>query len=504
LWSVPNCSSHQLFQRVLNQRSLSTKEAFFIKCIRSFYRAPLCYTTVPKLDYMENPLFRNLRFTVLPTLCLQLLSGCASYGTISNQPITDVEPSARYAINHAVDSGRSNEVTLVLAFSGGGTRAAALAYGVLEAMRDTTVNLDGESQRLLDEIDVISSVSGGSFTAAYYGLHGDKTFTDFEKDFLRSDVSGELMYGLVDPELWVSTGGRTEMAIDYYEEKVFRGATYADLQRREGPLLVINATDLGRGVRFSFLQDYFDLLCSDLSSFQVARAVAASSAVPLLFHPVVLKNHTGCNGSEQTVFEGTSPAATRSPQLSHVVDGLNSYALKDQRQYIHLVDGGITDNLGLLAIYEMVEMAGGAKSFLDSIGAVPAPRIIMISVNASTTPQYDIELTNANPSVEDTINLVTDAQLHRTNVATIELMHNSIRRWSSELSTPEQVVDSYFVKIDFNRLPQAERRLYFNQIPTNYSLTEEQVDDLIAAGRELLVNNTEFQRFIKDLGKDQQ
>jgi len=453
---------------------------------------------------MRNLLFCNLHIPVLFALCLQLLSACASYGTISNQPITGVEPSARYAINHAVNSGRSNEVTLVLAFSGGGTRAAALAYGVLQAMRDTTVNLDGQSQRLLDEIDVISSVSGGSFTAAYYGLHGDNTFTDFEKDFLRSDVSGELMYGLVDPELWVSTGGRTEMAIDYYEEKVFRGATYADLQRREGPLLVINATDLGRGVRFSFLQDYFDLLCSDLSSFQVARAVAASSAVPLLFHPVVLKNHTGCNGSEQTVFEGTSPAATRSPQLSHVVDGLNSYALKDQRQYIHLVDGGITDNLGLLAIYEMVEMAGGAKSFLDSIGAVPAPRIIMISVNASTTPQYDIELTNANPSVEDTINLVTDAQLHRTNVATIELMHNSIRRWSSELSTPEQVVDSYFVKIDFNRLPQAERRLYFNQIPTNYSLTEEQVDDLIAAGRELLVNNTEFQRFIKDLGKDQQ
>ena len=452
---------------------------------------------------MENPLFRNLRLIALPALCLQLLSACASYGTISNQPITDVEPSARYAINHAVNSGRSNEVTLVLAFSGGGTRAAALAYGVLEAMRDTTVNLDGESQRLLDEIDVISSVSGGSFTAAYYGLHGDKTFTDFEKNFLRSDVSGELMYGLVDPELWVSTGGRTEMAIDYYEEKVFRGATYADLQRREGPLLVINATDLGRGVRFSFLQDYFDLLCSDLSSFQVARAVAASSAVPVIFHPVVLKNHTGCNGSEQNVFEGESPAAISSPQLLHVVDGLNSYALKDQRQYIHLVDGGITDNLGLLAIYEMVEMAGGAKSFLDSIGAVPAPRIIMISVNASTTPQYDIELTNANPSVEDTINLVTDAQIHRTNVATIELMHNSIRRWSSELATAEKPVDSYFVEIDFNSIPAAERRLYFNQIPTNYSLTDEQVDDLIAAGRELLVNNTEFQRFIKALGKDQ-
>jgi len=311
------------------------------------------------------------------------------------------------------------------------------------------------------------------------------------------------MSGLLDPELWVSTGGRTEMAVDYYEEKVFRGATFADLQRREGPLLVINATDLGRGVRFSFLQDYFDLLCSDLSSFQVARAVAASSAVPVLFHPVVLKNHTGCNARAQTEFEGVRPPATSSPQLSHVVDGLNSYAQKDQRQYIHLVDGGITDNLGLLAIYEMVEIAGGAKSFLDSIGGVPAPRIIMISVNASTTPQYDIELTNVNPSVEDTINLVTDAQIHRTNVATMELMHNSIRRWSNELATPQNPVDSYFVDIDFNSIPEAERRLYFNQIPTNFSLTEAQVDDLIAAGRELLVSNTEFQRFIKDLGKVQ-
>ena len=108
-----------------------------------------------------------------------------------------------------------------------------------------------------------------------------------------------------------------------------------------------------------------------------------------------------------------------------------------------------------------------------------------------------------NPSVEDTINLVTDAQIHRTNVATMELMHNSIRRWSSELATPEQSVKSYFVEIDFTRIPDAQRRLYFNQIPTSYSLTEQQLDDLIAAGRELLLSNAEFQRFINDLGEDQ-
>lgn len=460
---------------------------------------PPIIPAAPGLDHTEKPLFRTPCFTVLLALAVQLLSSCASYGRIANRPLAEVEPSARYSVNRAVHSGRSDEVTMLLAFSGGGTRAAALAYGVLEALRDTTVSLDGRPQRLLDEIDAISSVSGGSFTAAYFGLHGDEIFTEFEDNFLRSDVTGELMNGLFDPALWFSTGGRTEMAIDYYDDKVFKGATFADLQRREGPLIVINATDLGRGVRFSFLQDYFDLLCSDLSSFKIARAVAASSAVPVLFHPVVLKNRTGCNLQGQSSSEAVRPTTTVSPQLSNVVDGLSSYALKDRRRYIHLVDGGITDNLGLLAVYETIEVAGGAKRFLESLGGVPAPRFIVISVNASTTPQYDIELTNENPSVEDTINLVTDAQLHRTNTATVELMDNSIRRWAAELSTPGKAVESYFVEINFDSIPQPGRRHYFNQIPTSYTLSGGQVNDLIAIGRELLLNDSEFQRFIRDL-----
>jgi NTE family protein len=453
---------------------------------------------------MDIPLFRKLHTVVLLVLSLQLLAGCASYGTIANQPLVEVGPSQRYSVGQALYSGRSNEVTMVLAFSGGGTRAAALAYGVLEALRDTRVTLDGRSRRLLDEIDAISSVSGGSFTAAYYGLNGDGIFTDFESSFLRHDVTRELMRGLFHPTLWFSTGGRTEMAVDYYDNKVFRGATFADLQRRDGPLIVINATDLGGGVRFAFLQDYFDLLCSDLSTFKVARAVAASSAVPVLFHPVVLRNRPGCTVHGQSILDEVSPGVASSPQLLQVVQGLGSYARKDQRRYIHLVDGGITDNLGLLAVYEMIEVAGGAKRFLSSLGGVPAPRFIIISVNASTSPQYDMDLSNAAPPMEDLINAVTDVQIHRTNAATLELLRNSIRRWSAELTTPGFTVQPYFVELDFDAIPQPERRHYFNQIPASFDLTETQADDLIAAGRELLLGNPEFRRFLGDLGRNRQ
>lgn len=62
---------------------------------------------------------------------------------------------------------------VVLAFSGGGTRAAALSYGVLDALRREQIMIGDQQHRLLDQVDVISAVSGGSYTAAYYGLFGD-------------------------------------------------------------------------------------------------------------------------------------------------------------------------------------------------------------------------------------------------------------------------------------------------------------------------------------------
>ena len=79
---------------------------------------------------------------------------------------------------------------LLLTFSGGGTRAAAFSYGVLETLRDTKVTIHGHEGRLLDKVDWISGVSGGSFTAAYYGLFRDRIFQDFESPVPEEEHSG--------------------------------------------------------------------------------------------------------------------------------------------------------------------------------------------------------------------------------------------------------------------------------------------------------------------------
>ena len=439
-------------------------------------------------------------------LGLLLLSGCAAYGVIDNAPLTestatDFTPS--YSIKRQAQGrrGYGDGVGLVLAFSGGGTRAAALSYGVLEELRDTVVVIDGQPRRLLDEVDFISSVSGGSFTSAYYGLHGDGIFEDFKDKFLYQDIEGKLFRGVLRPWVWVGTETRTEMAVKIYEKEVFHGATFADMQREGAPLILINATDLGYGVRFSFVQEYFDLLCSDLASFPVARAVTASSAVPLVFHPIVVKNYHDCKTTG--IPDWLAAAAKRmahDPEMARVVRGLETYYEKEDREYAHFVDGGITDNLGLRALYEVVEIAGGADAFYTKAGVKPPRYAAVITVNASTDLVTTFDKSHKQPSVAETINAVSSIQLQRYNDATQALTERSMERWVELLSTPDNPFTAYNVRVQLMDILHPGDRSFFNQIPTSFSLSEEQVDRLIEAGRELLRNNPDYQRLLEDLG----
>src|ERR1700758_4222311 len=72
---------------------------------------------------------------------------------------------------------------------GGGKRSAAFAHGVLRGLRQIPVIEDGRTRSLLDELDYIASVSGGSFPAAHYGLYREKSFETFPREFLKGDIN---------------------------------------------------------------------------------------------------------------------------------------------------------------------------------------------------------------------------------------------------------------------------------------------------------------------------
>jgi len=440
------------------------------------------------------------RLGLLAAAIAGMLAGCASYGEIANRPQT-AQDRARpvYGLGRTTPAQDNERMTLGLAFSGGGARAAALAYGVLLELRDTRMPADGGPPRLLDEVDAISAVSGGSFTAAYYGLHGEATFPGFEQAFLRRDISNDLAHRLLSPLRWFSRETRSDEAARLFDRYIFHGARYADLQARPGPLVIINATDLEGGIRFAFLQEYFDQLCSDLLSYPLAHAVAASSAVPVMFQPVVLENYPGC--TPHMPIDAAAVAA--SPQLQQEADGWRAYADKQGRRYVHLADGGLTDNLGLRAMLEAVDSAGGPRKFLQGIGRTPSRELVMLSVDASADASGGIGTSARSPSIRRMIDATTDIQLHRYNTATTELVQQRMQEWAKELADAGQPVRMRLVKVGFADIPDPALRARLNAIPTDFTLPSEDVDALIAAGRALLRANPEYQALLRDIGAEQ-
>lgn len=430
-------------------------------------------------------------------LVLLLVSGCASYGVIHNEPGTDVAAGKPYSLKTWAQSEKAQDFVFIVALSGGGTRAAAMAYGVLEELRDTPVVVDGQQERLLDQVTHISSVSGGSFTSAYYGLYGDKIFEDFENEFLLKNVEGDLTRSVLNPFHWFGRKGRTERSAEYYNKILFHDATFADMMQPGRPMIVINASDLAYGVRFSFIQDYFSLLCSDIRDFPVASAVTASSAVPIVFNPVVVENYSGC-----PEFQGPPQAiemAKHSEEFAQIMEGLRSYNDKENRKFIHFVDGGITDNMGLRAMSDVVNLSGGPAQMINKVQRRLPHHVVVLSVNASTEKRPDMDKTVKQPSILASMNAITDVQLHRYNSATVDEVRNDLETWAEHISTPEHEVKPYFIEVSFKQVAQPQLRLFLNKIPTSFSLTEEQVETLIKSARDLLREDPEFKQLLKDM-----
>jgi NTE family protein len=358
----------------------------------------------------------------------------------------------------------------------------------------------GKPERLLDQIDQISSVSGGSFTAAYYGLKGDGIFDTYKEAFLVRDVEKHFFWSVLNPIEWFRKGGRTEMAIRYYDDNVFHNATFADM-KKDGPLIIINASGLGNGIRFSFIQEYFDLFCSDLDQFSVAKAVTASSAVPIIFLPVVLEKYSGCDLTTPEWLEKARKKVSKykNPLLRETVRGIDILINKERLRYVHLVDGGITDNLGLLALYDYISLSGGALQTVHYTEVKPPKYFVVIIVNSSTDPNNNMDTSTEEPSIFDTIDTMSDIQLHRYNSATQNLIISEVHKWAKAISTPEREVKTYIIDVSIRNIKKSKLRFLLNKVPTNFSLDKKTVDHLIDSATNLLYDNPEYQRLISDL-----
>jgi len=427
------------------------------------------------------------------------LAGCAHYP--ANAPKTTDRADGYYFENHKRPNN-SEEILLLLAFSGGGTRAASFSYGLLEALRDTTFEIAGKQRRLLDEIDVISSVSGGSVTAAAYGLYGDRVFDVLEPAFLKRNIDRKLAFHLLNPvrwpELWSGTYGRSDMAARYYDKILFKHARFQDLATNGSPFLVINSTDISTGTRISFTQEFFDVLSSDVEPYPLSRAVAASSAVPGVLTPITVNNYSGRHPVSAPAW-AAKKYGPDTGAAGRQAEALGAFLNSTNYPFLHLVDGGVSDNLGLRVYLDAISLLETNPELLNQGSLGKARKVIFISVNAFAHHEKGWDRKAGTPGSIPVVVAADARTLEHYSSDTIVWFREAIQNLRHRPNLKGKI-DFYAIDLSFKQFSDSSRAAYFLSLPTTFSLSDQVVDELKAAAHTLLHQNPDFKKLVTDLG----
>lgn len=227
-----------------------------------------------------------------------VLSACSLVVYKPVETIKQVNVERGYRQKNVIAESAKDGNIVVIMFSGGGTRAAALGYGVLEEFKKVRVKETNKGNTLLENIDIAFGVSGGSILATYFALEGKDIIPKFADRFLKANFQKDIITEVFSlsnlPRLSSPQYGRGDLLQERLNFALYHGKKFGDLvKNRKGPFAVISATDMNIGQKLTFTQETFDGLCLNLNDLEISRAVAASSSVPLIFAPLTLNNNGG-------------------------------------------------------------------------------------------------------------------------------------------------------------------------------------------------------------------
>ena len=475
------------------------------------------------------PIFSSRRNGLILALTLLLsvtVSGCASLIVADTTPL----PPARlqppgseriskggYSLDTIAASPDTPDLLVIVAMSGGGKRSASFSYGALKGLRELMVPTSVGPRPLLNEVDAIAGVSGGSFTAAYYGLHRDATFGRYEDDFLYRDTESHIFGIYLLPWNWTwlvdPTVGTNDFMEQVYDRQMFHGARFADLEEIGRPLIAIGATDISFGTPFLFTQDRFDLICSDLDDFPVARAVAASNGFPGLFSPVTLTNHAAACGGRRPGWLRRVTDAQRSDPRSRVANEARSaerYLDSERTKYVHLVDGGVADNLAMRAAgAEMQAMAQPSPQTKTSRGE-HLRRVLVLSVDGQGSQDSSVAQRRVVGGIFSLFGLVAGVTIDRFNFETLSTVDQQLREFVTAIErercaraplidgVPCTDVSGELVHISLAGLPESPYKEQLLAIRTGLTIPRRDVDLLIEAGRTGVVNSAPLHDFLNN------
>ncbi|HVG50612.1 MAG TPA: patatin-like phospholipase family protein [Xanthobacteraceae bacterium] len=446
-----------------------------------------------------------------------LLFGCA---TVYNQPMNvplrgSVQDSLRIGFE---DRALQDDAIVGLAFSGGGTRAAAFSFGVLQEME--RIPLRGASVPMIDRLDFISGVSGGSVIAAYYGLKKREALLDFREKFLLRNAEEYLSTNVSLANFSRAFGGGVNDQTGltrFLDQQLFQGATFAHLRASRRPRIWINASDIYNRTSFVFGETAFAAICSDLLAYPLSDAVAASAAVPFAFAPIVVQAYPGqCTDPLPRWVERARSNPNAPPILSSFAKAISRYR-EGQVPYIKLLDGGLVDNYGLAGFVIAREASQVPYGPLTPQQAVKLRRALFLVVDARAGVPADFVRTVEGPHGIELIKAAVDTSLEATVGAsysafdaTMGEWQASLIRWRCGLSAADRArygarpnwncrdLKFFIGRLAFDQL-DAARAAQLAAVPTSFKLPQEQVDAVIAAGRDTLRQSTVMKAFVSGL-----
>ena len=459
---------------------------------------------------------RSCVFTLLQLICACVVASCASvYNYPGNQPLLTAVPV--YNIDR-VDPIFDDDVVLSLSFSGGGARAAAFSFGVLQEL-DRSRSGSKSAKSLLDRVDFVSGVSGGSITAAYFGLKKRAALDDFRARFLlrngeenlRTEVSLQNIARAFDG------GVNSNQFSTWLDKNLYDGATFEAFREDRRPRVWINASDIYNRTPFVFGPLTFSALCSDIRSYKIADAVAASAAVPLAFAPIVLQTYPGgCAAQLPDWIERARHNPDAQPLLRSFAEAIARYH-DGSMKYVKLLDGGLVDNFGLSGF--SIGMLAAQRPFepMTEKQAVRVRRIMFVVVDAGRGLSGDWANSLEGPSgtalVAAAADTAIDASVRSSYAAFSALINDwtvKVRHWRCGLSAADRArlgvspgwkcndLAIFIDRVSFDRLGSA-RAASLEAIATRLALPADQVDMLIEGGAEALRGSVPFQAFRRGL-----
>ncbi len=454
------------------------------------------------------------------------LAGCVAtdIGPINETALGTPPPSPEFV----TDSGDDGSTVVALAFSGGGMRASAFSYGVLRALDDIVVDNAPYRRTIVDNIRMVSGASGGAVVAAYFGYRGRDAYRDFDQRFLFQNAESSMRTTLLSPVVIARalSGGANDRSsfARWLDDNLFDGARFGSLRRPNAPTVWINASDVFNRTPFLFSYDTFAALCSDLDSVRISDAVGASAAVPVVFSPIMLEAaKSRCDYTRPAWLTRALQDPESSVRLQAYARALDAYQRGDELKYVRLLDGGLTDNLGITGFVLERAAARTPHGPLSAEQAIKLRHFLFIVADAGQGQTATWGRTKSGPKLVPVVAAAVSTSMVSSVRDELDALKLAVGDWKQRLiqyrcglSAAEvrrvlgtsrgwdcRAVNLVVEHLAFSDLPP-ETAARLSRIPTRLSLPRADVDSLVDAGRETVRINQPLARAIADIRRQAQ